>query len=99
MVNMAVYNKAHANANTKQNRSEDLAKIAEEEYREALEWNKNDLANCIARARGNKNSENRCNNTKRALDIKASNILKEALAKADASLDNVEETICKIKVK
>jgi len=93
MVNMAVYNKAHANANTKQNRSEDLAKIAEEEYREALEWNKNDLANCIARARGNKNSENKCNNTKRALDIKASNTLKEALAKADASLDNVEETI------
>ena len=90
MVNTVVYNKANANAKVKQNRSEDLAKIAEEEYRSALDWNRNDLTNCIARARGDKNAENRCNNTKRALDNKASAALKEALAKADESLDIVE---------
>ena len=90
MVNTVVYNKANANAKVKQNRSEDLAKIAEEEYRSALDWNRNDLTNCIARAHGNKNAENKCNNTKRALDNKASVALKEALAKADESLDIVE---------
>ena len=90
MVNAVVYNKANANARVKQDRSEDLAKIAEEEYRNALDWNRNDLQNCIGRARGNKNAENRCNNTKRALDNKASIALKEALAKADESLDIVE---------
>ena len=90
MVNTVVYNKANANAKVKQNRSEDLAKIAEEEYRNALDWNRNDLQNCIARARGDKNAENRCNNTKRALDNKASIALKEALNKADESLDIVE---------
>lgn len=91
MVNAVVYNKANANAKVKQSRSEDLVKIAEEEYRNTLDWNKNDLQNCIARANGNKNAENRCNNTKRSLDNKASAILKEALAKADESLDIVEE--------
>lgn len=91
MVNAAVYNKANDNAQVKQNRSEDLAKVAEEEYHNALDWNRNDLQNCIARARGNKEAENRCNNTKRALDNKASIALKEALAKADATLDVVEE--------
>jgi hypothetical protein len=90
MVNAVVYNKANMNAKVKQDRSEDLAKIAEEEYRNALDWNRNDLQNCIARAHGNKNAENRCNNTKRALDNKASLVLKEALAKADESLDIVE---------
>jgi len=90
MVNAVIYNKANANAEVKQNRSEDLARIAEEEYRNALDWNKNDLQNCIARARGNKNAENKCNNTKRALDNKASAALKEALTKADESLDIVE---------
>lgn len=90
MVNAVVYNKANANAKVKQDRSEDLAKIAEEEYRNALDWNRNDLVNCIARAKGNKNAENRCNNTKRSLDNKASVALKEALAKADESLDIVE---------
>lgn len=91
MVNAVVYNKANANAKVKQSRSENLVKIAEEEYRNTLDWNKNDLQNCIARAKGNKNVENRCNNTKRSLDNKASAILKEALAKADESLDRVEE--------
>ena len=90
MVNAVVYNKANANAKVKQDRSEDLAKIAKEEYRNALDWNRNDLQNCIARARGNKNAENKCNNTKRALDNKASIVLKEALVKADESLDIVE---------
>ena len=91
MVNAAVYNKANDNAQVKQNRSEDLAKLAEEEYRNALDWNRNDLQNCIVRARGNKEAENRCNNTKRSLDNKASMALKEALAKADETLDVVEE--------
>ena len=91
MVNAAVYNKANDNAQVKQNRSEDLAKLAEEEYRNALDWNRNDLQNCMARARGNKEAENRCNNTKRSLDNKASMTLKEALAKADETLDVVEE--------
>lgn len=91
MVNTVIYNKANANAKVKQSRSEDLVKIAEEEYRNTLDWNKNDLKNCIARAHGNKNIENRCNNTKRSLDNKASTILKETLAKADESLDRVEE--------
>ena len=91
MVNTVIYNKANANAKVKQSRSEDLVKIAEEEYRNALDWNKNDLQNCIARASGNKNTENRCNNTKRSLDNKALANLKEALTKADESLDRVEE--------
>lgn len=91
MVNAAVYNKANNNAQVKQNRSEDLAKLAEEEYRNALDWNRNDLQNCMARARGNKEAENRCNNTKRSLDNKASMTLKEALTKADETLDVVEE--------
>ena len=91
MVNTVVYNKANANAKVKQSRSENLVKIAEEEYRNTLDWNKNDLQNCIARANGNKNVENRCNNTKRSLDNKASAILKEVLTKADESLDRVEE--------
>lgn len=93
MINAAIYNKANENAQTKQNRSEDLAKIAQEEYRNALEWNKNDYTNCLARANGNKNAENRCNNTKRSLDNKASAALKDALAKADESLDKVEENV------
>ena len=92
MVNTVQYNKAVENAQTKQNRSEDLASIAKKEYEEALAWNKNDLANCLRRAGGNANAENRCNNTKRALDNKASNALKEALANADATLENIENT-------
>lgn len=91
MLNAAIYNKSNSNAKVKQDRSEDLAKIAEEEYRSALDWNRNDLQNCIARARGNKNAENKCNNTKRVLDMKASAALKEALGKADETLDIVEE--------
>lgn len=93
MINAAIYNKANENAQTKQNRSEDLAKIAQEEYRNTLEWNRNDHINCLARANGNKNAENRCNNTKRSLDNKASAALKDALAKADESLDKVEENV------
>lgn len=92
MINTVQYNKAVENAQTKQNRSEELADIAKKEYEEALEWNKNDLQNCLRRAGHNVNAENRCNNTKRALDIKASNTLKEALANADTSLDSVQET-------
>ena len=93
MVNAAVYNKANDNAKVKQTRSEDLAKIAQEEYKNAMEWNRNDHVNCLARAKDDKNAENKCNNTKRSLDNKASANLKEALAKADKALDTVEEKV------
>lgn len=93
MVNAAIYNKANDNAKVKQIRSEDLARIAQEEYKNALEWNKNDHVNCMARANGNKSAENKCNNTKRSLDNKASIALKESLIKADLALDNVEEKV------
>lgn len=93
MVNAAIYNKANDNAKVKQIRSEDLARIAQEEYKNALEWNKNDHVNCMARANGNKSAENKCNNTKRSLDNKASIALKESLTKADLALDNVEEKV------
>lgn len=92
MLNTVQYNKAVENAQIKQNRTEDLALIAKKEYEEALKWNKNDLKNCIRRANGSAVAENRCNNTKRALDIKASNTLKEMLSKADISLDSIQET-------
>lgn len=89
MINMITYNEEVNNADIKKDRSENLAKLAYKEYEEAMEWNKNDLANCIKRANRNANAENRCNNTKRALDIKASNTLKEALATADTKLDTI----------
>lgn len=92
MVNTVSYNTALENAQTKQQRSENFTKVAEDEYKNALDWNKNDLSNCIARARGNKEAENRCNNTKRALDKKALVAYKEALDQADIKLDTIEET-------
>lgn len=95
MINAAAYNKAADNAQVKQTRSEDLAKIAQNEYNEALKWNKEDHANCMLRAQTNNNvpvAENKCNNTKRSLDNKASAALKEALRQADDTLNAVEET-------
>lgn len=92
MVDMAKYLKEADNAVIKHTRSEDLAKMAQEEYKSAMDWNRMDYDNCIARANKNKWSENKCNNTKRALDNKASIALKEALAKADQNLQEAVET-------
>lgn len=92
MVNMVSYNTALENAQTKQQRSEDFVKVAENEYKEALAWNRDDHNNCLKRARGDANAENRCNNTKRALDKKALAAYKETLDQADTKLDTIEET-------
>lgn len=92
MVEAANYNKAKDNAEIKYNRSENLADIAQQEYKAALEWNTTDYNNCIERAEKAKDvsaAQNRCNNTKRRLDKQASDNLKEALAAADKNLDNV----------
>jgi len=91
MINLVTYNEEVDNADIKKTRSEDLAKIAQKEYEEAMEWNRNDLLNCIKRANRNANAENRCNNTKRALDNKASAALKEALNLADQKLDTISK--------
>lgn len=90
MIDMAKYLKEADNAIIKHDRSEDLAKLAQEEYKSAMDWNRMDYDNCIARANKNKWAENKCNNTKRALDNKASIALKEQLAKAD---NNLQETV------
>lgn len=95
MLNAASFNKAASNALIKQNRTTDLATMAKKEYEEALIWNKNDFENCIKRAQKSEDidkAENKCNNTKRTLDNKASKTYKEAVAKADESLDKVETT-------
>lgn len=98
MLNAAAVNKAAANASVKETRATDLAKIARQEYNDALTWNKNDYENCLKRAKTKETqdeidiAENKCNNTKRWLDNKASKALKDTLAKADESLNKVEET-------
>lgn len=92
MIDMAKYIKEEDNALIKHGRSEDLAKMAQEEYKSAMDWNRMDYDNCIARANKNKWSENKCNNTKKTLDNKASAALKEALAKADQNLQETVDT-------
>jgi len=92
MIDMAKYLKEADNAVIKHNRSEDLAKMAQEEYKSAMDWNRMDYENCIARANKNKWAENKCNNTKRSLDNKVSIALKEALAKADTNLQETVDT-------
>lgn len=98
MLNAASYNKAAANALVKQTRSSDMTVIAKQEYTEALKWNLVDYDNCLKRAKTKEiqedidKAENKCNNTKRWLDNKASKIYKQAIAKADESLDKVEVT-------
>lgn len=96
MINAAGQNATLENAYVKQNRSNNLAEIAQQEYNTAIEWNKTDHQNCILRAQKAKDiavAENNCNNTKRRLDKKASETLKEMLAKADSALTNTEEAI------
>lgn len=92
MINAAAYNKAVENAEVTQNRSEDLAVIAQKEYKNALEWNALDYNNCISRAAGDINKENKCNNTKRRLDKTALANLQTALKSADSNLKTTEET-------
>lgn len=98
MLNAASYNKAASNALIKQTRTSDMAIIAKQEYSEALSWNKTDHENCLKRAKIAETqeeidkAENKCNNTKRWLDNKASKAYKEAMSKADESLDKVEAT-------
>lgn len=91
MINITSMNKATQNASIKRERSEDLAKIAQDEYKNALSWNETDYQNCIKRARGNANSENNCNNTKRRLDKTALSNLQAALKEADTNLSGIEE--------
>lgn len=93
MVNITSMNKATQNANIKHERSEDLAKIAQDEYKNVLSWNEMDYQNCIKRARGNANSENNCNNTKRRLDKTALTNLQNALKEADENLSGIEEIV------
>lgn len=98
MLNAAAYNKAAANALVKQTRASDMTIVAKKEYENALSWNKTDYANCLKRAQTKEmqeeidKAENKCNNTKRWLDNKASKAYKEAMLKADESLDKVEAT-------
>ena len=98
MLNAATYNKAAANALVKQTRTSDMTAVAKKEYEEALSWNKTDYTNCLKRAQTKETqeeidqAENKCNNTKRWLDNKASKVYKEAINKADESLDKVEST-------
>lgn len=91
MINITSMNKATQNASIKRERSEDLAKIAQDEYKNSLSWNETDYQNCIKRARGNANSENNCNNTKRRLDKTALSNLQAALKEADTNLSGIEE--------
>lgn len=95
MIEAASYNKAQDNAEIKQTRSTDLASIAQSEYQKSIDWNAKDYENCIKRANGNADAENKCNNTKRRLDRNASNTLKEAIKTANIDLDNTQEAVNK----
>ena len=93
MVEAASYNRAKDNAEIKQNRSENLAEVAQSEYQKSMDWNAKDHENCLKRANGDAEAENKCNNTKRRLDRNASNALKEAMKNADKALDNTQIAI------
>ena len=95
MIEAASYNKAQDNAEIKENRSSDLATIAQAEYQKSMDWNAKDYENCIKRANGDADAENKCNNTKRRLDRNASSALKEAMKTADTALDNTQEALNK----
>lgn len=95
MIEAASYNRAQDNAEVKQNRSFNLAEIAQSEYQKSMDWNTKDHENCLKRANGNAEAENKCNNTKRRLDRSASNTLKEAMKNANTALDNTQEAINK----
>lgn len=91
MINITSMNKATQNADIKRIRSEDLAKIAQDEYKNSISWNETDYKNCLKRAGSNANAENNCNNTKRRLDKNALTALQAALKEADTNLSGIEE--------
>lgn len=93
MVEAASYNKAQDNAEIKQDRSSNLAELAQSEYQKSMDWNAKDYENCIKRANGDVDAENKCNNTKRRLDRNASNALKEAMKTANTDLDKTQEAV------
>lgn len=96
MTEAAYYNKSEQNASINETRAEDTLLIAKQEYQAAIEWNKNDYENCIQRAQKASDiaeAENKCNNTKRRLDQKASNELKAAQKESKQVLENTEQTI------
>lgn len=96
MTEAAYYNKSEQNASINETRAEDTLLIAKQEYQAAIEWNKNDHKNCIQRAQKASDiaeAENKCNNTKRRLDQKASNELKAAQKESKQALENTEQTI------
>ena len=93
MIEAASYNKAQDNATTKQNRSANLADIAQAEYQKSMDWNAKDYENCLKRANGDAEAENKCNNTKRRLDRNASTALKQAMKDADTALDNTQQAL------
>lgn len=93
MVEAASYNKAQDNAEIKQDRSSNLAEVAQSEYQKSMDWNAKDYENCIKRANGDADAENKCNNTKRRLDRNASNALKEAMKTANTDLDKTQEAV------
>ena len=95
MVEAASYNKAQDNAEIKENRSSDLAVAAQSEYQKSMDWNTKDHENCLKRANGDAEAENKCNNTKRRLDRNASAALKEAMKTANAALDNTQTALDK----
>ena len=95
MVEAASYNKAQDNAEIKQTRSTDLASVAQSEYQKSMDWNTKDYENCMKRANGDADAENKCNNTKRRLDRNASNALKEAMKTANTDLDNTQVAVDK----
>lgn len=91
MINVSSIEKAAKNADIKHTRSEDLAKIAQDEYENTLSWNETDYKNCLKRAGSNARAENNCNNTKRRLDKNALTALQTALKEADDNLSGIEE--------
>ena len=93
MVEAASYNRAQDNAEIKQDRSSNLAEVAQSEYQKSMDWNAKDYENCMKRANGDADAENKCNNIKRRLDRNASSALKEAMKTANTDLDKTQEAV------
>lgn len=96
MTNAAYYNKSEQNASVNENRAEDSLQIAKQEYQATIEWNRKDHENCLLRAQKANDvaeAENKCNNTKRRLDQKASADLKAAQKESKQALTDTEQTI------
>lgn len=51
MVEAASYNRAQDNAEIKQDRSSNLAEVAQSEYQKSIDWNAKDYENCMKRAK------------------------------------------------